>query len=88
MCRTATILYSFCLVCKGYLWYADTSVRHTYRRLEIMKKQSPKRMEFRATAGSKGGKAAAARMTAEERKARAKKAIAARWGKKRAKRSE
>jgi len=53
-----------------------------------MKKQSPKRMEFRATAGSKGGKAAAARMTAEERKARAKKAIAARWGKKRAKRSE
>lgn len=42
----------------------------------------PKRMEFRATAGSKGGTAAAAAMTAAERKARGQKAIAARWGKK------
>ena len=33
------------------------------------------------TAGSKGGKAAAAGMTAAERKARAKKAVAARWAK-------
>ena len=35
--------------------------------------------------GSKGGKAAAARMTGAERKARAKKAIAARWAKRKTK---
>jgi hypothetical protein len=38
-------------------------------------------MEFRITAGSKGGKVSSARMTAAERMARAKKAAAARWAK-------
>jgi hypothetical protein len=38
-------------------------------------------MEFRITAGSKGGKITAAGMTAAERTARAKKAAAARWAK-------
>jgi len=41
-------------------------------------------MEFRISAGTKGGKAAAAGMTAAERKARARKAIAARWAKREA----
>jgi hypothetical protein len=42
---------------------------------------TPKRLEYKAIAGSKGGKTSSANMTAAERKARAQKAIAARWAK-------
>jgi len=45
------------------------------------RKIAPVRRSELGAFGSKGGKAAAAGMTAAERKARAKKAIAARWAK-------
>jgi len=59
-----------------------TEVRQTAKPAAMKRRNAaPRRMEFRMTAGSKGGKAAAAGMTAAERKARAKKAVAARWAK-------
>jgi hypothetical protein len=58
------------------------------RRVPPIRSTPVRRTEELSRFGSKGGKAAAAGMTAAERKARAKKAIAARWGKARAKRTE
>jgi hypothetical protein len=50
----------------------------------MAKKKNPHAVALGKRGGSKGGKLSAARLTAEERRERARKAARARWGKRKA----